>query len=261
MKVSLVIPCYNEEEYIETCLESIAAQEVPADEVILVDNNSTDGTIEKVQRFDITVIQETKQGISHARNCGFNYATGDIIARCDADTILPVDWIAHIHDVFEDESIDALSGPSIVCDLPFSTGGTPVKAYLLFAKLLQNGKESLLGFNMAIRRSMWDQCKDTVCMDDKTVHEDVDLALCIHKVGGTIVRDHSFIVSTSARRMIQKPSSFFIEYPTRFLKTLLHNYHPDSKHCFAPPVRAFAELHAKATFAMEKLKDINPLKN
>ena len=64
MKVSVVIPSYNEEKYIGRCLEGIALQIEKPDEVIVVDNNCTDKTVEIAEKFGATIIKEKKQGMT-----------------------------------------------------------------------------------------------------------------------------------------------------------------------------------------------------
>src|SRR5688572_27451257 len=88
--VSIVIPAYNEEGQLALCLEAIARQTVKPVEVIVVDNNSTDGTVEVAGRYPfVTVLHEWRQGVVHARDCGFDAAKGDIIGRIDAETVMP----------------------------------------------------------------------------------------------------------------------------------------------------------------------------
>lgn len=109
MKITLVIPVYNEEQYIAGCLDSIAKQKIRPDEVIVVDNNCTDNTLLIVKKYPfVQVKHEEKQGMIAARNAGFNAASHEIIARCDADTQLPTNWIkfkrsysSKIHDTVD----------------------------------------------------------------------------------------------------------------------------------------------------------------
>src|SRR5258706_15392459 len=109
MKVSVVVPAYNEEKYIRACIESILNQEEKADEIIVINNNSTDKTVDILKQYPIKIVNETEQGMIQARNRGFNEAQYEIIARTDADTIVPPDWIAKIKKNFENEKLVALS--------------------------------------------------------------------------------------------------------------------------------------------------------
>ncbi len=219
MRISVVIPAYNEEKNIAACLKSLMKQDIAADEIIVVDNNSTDRTAEIARSLGARVVEASQKGIAQARNAGFDAATSDIIARTDADSCVPRDWISKIHDHFAFGTCDALSGPGIYFDLPFPTTWL-MRCYFFVAKILQGGRETMLGFNMAITNDCWKKIRLDVCLDDTRIHEDMDLALQIHAAGGTVIRDNALIVATSGRRMLLRPFSFFIEYPLRFWHTL-----------------------------------------
>jgi len=220
MNISVVIPAYNEEKYIRNCLESIMKQTVQPFEIIVVDNNSTDNTVKLAQSFKkVRVLHEPKQGIIPTRNTGFNAAKGDIIARTDADTIVPKNWIEHIQNLFITKGIDAVSGPSFYYDVP-------IKSHLFVAfffsiSKLFFGHPILLGPNTALKSDVWQAVKNTICLDDHVVHEDLDLSIHIAQLGKKIFYDRSLIVKCSARRIIHKPKSFFIEYTFRYIRMLL----------------------------------------
>ncbi len=221
MKISIIIPVYNEEKYITACLTSISQLKLLPDEVIVVDNNCTDTTVALAQRFPfVRIIQEKKQGMIAARNAGFNAAQFEIIARCDADTHVPRNWTKRIVDNFSKKKIDALTGPISYYDAPVKNT-LIARAYLEMMRPIHRGGETLIGPNMIITKQMWEKVKDIVCLNDKQVHEDIDLAYHIQEVGGKIKRDNLLIVGTSSRRIRKNPYSFFSEYPQRFMKTLL----------------------------------------
>lgn len=219
MKISLVIPVFNEEKYINRCLQSLKEQEEKPDEIIVVDNNCTDKTIEIARKYPLRIIKEKKQGTTFARNAGFNAAKYEIIARCDADVILPKNWIKKIKQNFSQRKIDGLTGPGLFYDLPIPTIFF-AHLYLKGMRILQKGKNTLIGPNMAIRKIIWNKIKDKICLDDKKVHEDVDLAIHISQAGGIIYLDKQLIVKISGRRIKNNPLSFFVEYPARLINTL-----------------------------------------
>lgn len=223
MKVSVVIPAYNEEKYLEKVLHSLNRQTVPPDEIIVVDNNSTDKTASIARTLGARVITEKLQGITPARNRGFNSSRFEIIARCDADTIVPKDWIEKIKKRFENPDLDALSGPVVYYDASFlNTSILPSRFYFEALHLL-TGKRFLVGMNMILTRKIWHRVKNKVNHSDSKVHEDVDLSLKIIKVGGLIGYDNHLVVKASSRRIMRKPKSFFLEYPLRLLKTFWIN--------------------------------------
>lgn len=222
MKISVIIPVHNEDQYIGACLDSLKKQMVEPEEIIVVDNNCTDSTIAIVRKYPVRVIREKQQGMIHSRNAGFNAAVGDIIARCDADTVLPADWIKRIKENFANDKIAALSGPVYFHELPIvKEFDLPAIMYAKVMKTIQN-HETLLGPNMALTQTIWQKVRDEVCLDETKVHEDIDLAIHIKKYG-RIKFDPDLSVWSSSRRIRHNPLSFFVEYPIRVVKTLHHH--------------------------------------
>lgn len=221
MRISVVIPAYNEEKYLPACLESLHKQTVMPYEIIVVDNNSHDQTAKVAASLRATVVSELQQGISYARNAGFSAATGDIIARCDADSILPADWLERIAAHFADSSVVAVSGPGQFYDAKSNLNGKPSLVAFWFFSLSRfvQGYHTLFGSNMALRRSAWLAVKDFVCTQNQRYHEDMDLAIHLHDVGA-IQLDQNLIAGISARRMNTNPYSLLIDYPLRWAKTI-----------------------------------------
>lgn len=92
-KVSIVIPCYNSERFINDTVTSAFEQTYPISEVICVDNNSTDGTMSRLRDLQdrypsLIVSKETKQNACAARNKGMSLSTGDWIQFLDSDDVL-----------------------------------------------------------------------------------------------------------------------------------------------------------------------------
>lgn len=222
MKISVVIPAYNEEKSISSCLNSLLKQTTRPYEIIVVDNNSTDATAEIVKKYkDVKIVFEKKQGIIPARNTGFDNVKGEIIARCDADTILPNNWIENIDKVFtKNDSIVAVSMPILIHDIP-PVGDKPLFLFYLYMAIPRFfiGHYPILGPSMAVRKTTWDKIKDELCTDAKAVHEDLDLSFHIRKLG-IVYHDKNNLVLTSGRRMKYNPWSFFGEYTIRFFKML-----------------------------------------
>ncbi len=95
-RLSVVVPVFNEESAVADCIERLLTQS-EIDEILIVDNNSTDGTASIIQEFAekydrVRYVFEARQGVVHARNAGFGASTGSIIGRIDADTRVPPGW-------------------------------------------------------------------------------------------------------------------------------------------------------------------------
>lgn len=88
--VSVILPVYNAEKYIESAIKSVLAQDFIDFELIIVNDGSTDGSLKLIEGFKdsrIILINKENQGISHALNDGLRFASGEFIARMDADDI------------------------------------------------------------------------------------------------------------------------------------------------------------------------------
>lgn len=123
MKVSVVIPCFNEEKTIGGCINSFLKQK--PDEIIVVDDNSTDNTQEVVKKIGgiwyIKVGEGKNRGPANARNLGWKAASGDIIVFKDADAIAGPDYIKKVRQEFERTGADVLEF-SVKPLLPEKTG-------------------------------------------------------------------------------------------------------------------------------------------
>lgn len=213
LRVSLVIPAYNEEHHIGACLEAIAAQTEQPFEVILVDNNCTDDTATIARTYPfVQVVREPQQGLVAARDCGFNAARGDIIGRIDADTLLSPTWVAEVRTSFERQpDMHAVSGSITYYDIPFPDFFRRVDLFFrrYLARNLSHRRELFLyGGNMAMRRDAWEAVRGTLCHNDK-FHEDMDLAA--HMAGGQFdVRfEPTLHVGVSVRRIDSNARSFY----------------------------------------------------
>ncbi|HEY0207737.1 glycosyltransferase family A protein [Acerihabitans sp.] len=125
MKLSLIIPAYNEELYLATCLH-YAIAELTAHakqgefEIIVVNNASTDRTAEVAARYrQVRVVYEPIKGLTRARQKGLEAASGDILAFIDADTRMPAGWLMKVLDAYARRvDLVCVSGPYRYFDLP-----------------------------------------------------------------------------------------------------------------------------------------------
>lgn len=97
MRVSVVLPVYNRAHYVGEAIESVLAQTLPPDELIVVDDGSTDDSVAVVERFarpEIRVLRQPNGGIGSARNAGLRAVTGELVAFIDSDDLWERDKLA-----------------------------------------------------------------------------------------------------------------------------------------------------------------------
>ena len=271
LKVSIIIPAWNEKERIVDCLDNATRQTVMPHEVLVVDNRSTDHTVEIVERYiaehpDLPVKllhQDEEQGLIPTRNYGLNHATGDILGRVDADCMLKPDWVEVVRGIFtEDAEAMGATGPVTYYDMPAHKialrGDDSVRRHTYRA---DGGQVLLFGSNMALRASAWKLIHDEVCLDKEDVmHEDIDISLHLLGRGLKTVYSGRMICGISARRMDTSFKSFR-NYMRRFKNTFAaHPEHWRNHKSERTLYLMYPWLHAMFPIYRQYLesKDINP---
>jgi glycosyltransferase involved in cell wall biosynthesis len=108
--ISVVIPAYNAEATLGRCLDALSAQSRPPDEVIVVDDGSTDDTAELAQRYGARVVRQANAGAAAARNAGARAARGELLLFTDADCAPARDWVACMAAPFVDRAVAGAKG-------------------------------------------------------------------------------------------------------------------------------------------------------
>lgn len=112
LKFSVIVPAFNAEITLPTCLEALGQQSVPKKdyEVIVVDDGSADDTSKIARQFNVKCIYQTNRGPAAARNKGANEAEGDIILFADADCVADRRWLHQMVLPFEDLEVVGVKG-------------------------------------------------------------------------------------------------------------------------------------------------------
>ena len=110
-KISIIIPSYNQEKYIEECFFSILCQSFPDFEIIAVDDGSTDSTLSILRRYEredsrVRVFEELNKGAGAARNFGLSLAKGDYVLFMDSDDFLIEDALEVLSALADTASAD-----------------------------------------------------------------------------------------------------------------------------------------------------------
>jgi glycosyltransferase involved in cell wall biosynthesis len=202
--ISIIIPARNEERHLKRCLDALAAQEEVPHEVIVIDNDSTDSTAEIAKQYQfVRVLHEAKTGRVYARETGFRAATGTILARIDADAVLPADWTTRVRQYFERPGAEqtAWTGGALFYNIRFPRTVSTIYDVLVFQfNRLLAGHPTLWGSNMALPSKLWQSVATDVCLRND-VHEDLDLAIHLHRQGYRIVYDRHTKVHVQLRRV------------------------------------------------------------
>lgn len=226
LTLTIVIPVFNEQNHLETCLKAIAAQTIMPDEVLVVDNNSTDGSREIAKRFPfVTLLCEERQGVLFAKNTGFKKARSAIIGRIDADSILPPRWVETVKVLLADGRFAALTGPVNYYDMPLPEANYHLDHWMRSSIYNWSPKSPFLfGSNMAIRKSAWREVHSGLC-HDTYMHEDLDLAVHLYQSGYGILYSKRMLAGASGRRYNDSPQRFY-RYISMYRQTYLrHGLH------------------------------------
>ncbi|MCH5249699.1 MAG: glycosyltransferase [Lachnospiraceae bacterium] len=119
-KISIIIPCYNAQNYIDRCLRSIEEQTYILNgtgevEIILINDASTDGTYEKLLKYEekypdnvLVISSETNFGPGTVRNIGLKYATGEYVSFVDADDVVDVTMLSRMYEMMKLYDVDVV---------------------------------------------------------------------------------------------------------------------------------------------------------
>ncbi len=197
---SIIIPAFNEENWIAHCLKSLKKQDYRGDfEIIVVDNASSDKTSQIANKLGAKVFFEPRKGISNALIKGVKAAQGEIFAFIDSDTIANPNWLEKINKIFEeDEKVVAAGGPYSFYDANFFINFFTRRIVVpLYRKILYQRWKGLPGANMAVKEDAYK--KSGGFNPQMNFGQDLELSRRLAKFG-KVVFDYSLSVKTSFRR-------------------------------------------------------------
>ena len=181
-RVSVVIPVKDDAAPLRRCLRALALQTRAPDEVIVVDNGSSDDSAAVARDAGARVIPCERPGIPAASACGYDAATGDIVLRLDADSLPAITWVQTMTAAFERRPrVGAFTGGARFVDGPRRLRA-PLAAVYLGAYTAVSysalGHLPLYGSNLAFRRDAWRRVRGKVHLSPG-IHDDFDLAFHI----------------------------------------------------------------------------------
>lgn len=181
--IAVVIPSRNDARMLAVCLAHLAAQTRPADQIIVVDNASTDDTAAVCAAAGVRRIYWPEPGVAGASAHGFDAADAGILARLDADSRPAADWLALVESALGDApALTLLTGPGDFYDGPrvvrwlgrtlYLGGYFHVVGFLL-------GHPPVFGSNYAMTADVWARIGPSVVRDIPAIHDDLDVSYLV----------------------------------------------------------------------------------
>ncbi|MEK6273343.1 MAG: glycosyltransferase family 2 protein [Actinomycetota bacterium] len=234
--VSVLVPTLNEEDHIERTVEGLLAQRFDGElEFLVIDGNSEDGTrraLERLARTDrrIRLLDNPHRGIPFALNIGLRHARGEFVARMDAHTLYPPDYLARGVEHLERRDIDWASGPAfphgvdawsscvaLALGTWLGTGGASFRRATREVEV-DTGFTGILRRETLIRHGGWDE--------GWAVNEDSELAARIRESGGRIACVPEMAAGYVPRNSLGSLALQYWRYGQYRAKTCLR--HPES---------------------------------
>lgn len=195
--VSVVIPVYNSEDTLRQALDRLASSTEPADEIVVVDDGSTDGSAEVARKAGVRLLETGgRKGPARARNIGAKQATGDIVFFLDADVVVQPDTVGRARQAFADDpKLDALIGS--YDNEPGSKDFLSQYRNLMHHFVHQNAQRDACTFWSgcgAIRRSVFEQHGGFDESYDRPAIEDIELGYRLFQANCKMILDRDLQV-------------------------------------------------------------------
>jgi glycosyltransferase involved in cell wall biosynthesis len=238
LTVSVIVCAHNEAQFIAPCLHSVLAQSRIPDEVILVNNASSDDTGAVARAIPgVRVVDEPRKGLVVAREAGRRASAGDLLLYLDADCRAPLTWIERVAEKFEQRAdLLALSGPYRYYDWDW-WGRSLIRAYdftlapatQLLVKYILGIGTIFYGGNFAVRR----EALDAIGGFDTSIEfhgEDTNLGRRLFAAGRVELFYDCFLYTSARRYIAMGNGAVFRLYVRNFTSELLYHRPKDTSH-------------------------------
>ena len=238
MRFSVIVCAHNEAQFLPACLRSLLAQSRTPDEILVVNNASTDSTRAVAEAIQgVRVVDESRKGLVVARETGRLTATGDILVYLDADCRAPVTWLARVERRFiADPLLLALSGPYRFYDWDW-WGRVLIRAYdytlapatqFLVKYVLRIGT-IFYGGNFAVRRTALERIGGF----DTSIEfhgEDTNVGRRLFAIGRVSLFNDCYLATSARRYIAMGKGAVFRLYVRNFTSELLRGRPKDRTH-------------------------------
>lgn len=204
--VSVVIPVKDDAPALDRCLDALDRQTSPPGEIVVVDNGSTDNIDEVAARWGVRLVREPEPGIPAAASTGYDAARFAVIARLDADSVPPREWIENGLAALEAAPlVAAVTGPGEFYDGPRRGSKTIASLYLgaYFQSMRAAiGTTPLFGSTFFLRTAVWREVRSSVHRWGTSLHDDLDLSIHLTEAN-PVLFDRAVSVGISFRPFIR----------------------------------------------------------
>ncbi len=228
---------HNEEAYIASCLHSLLAQTRVPDEIVVVDNASSDRTAGMASRVPgVRVVAEPRKGLVFARERGRHSTRADVLLFMDADCRAPLSWVERVERRFAQPHLVALSGSYRFYDWHWQ-GRFLIRGYdltvgpltHLFVKHVLDAGVVFYGGNFAVRAT----ALEAVGGFDTAVEfhgEDTNLGRRLHRFGHVVLSDECFVYTSARRYRAMGTGAVVALYVRNFWSEILRHRPSDLSH-------------------------------
>ncbi|MGR9099043.1 MAG: glycosyltransferase [Gammaproteobacteria bacterium] len=226
ISIAVIIPAFNCERTVCQTLAALQNQSRPPDEIIVVDDGSTDGTFPLVENFqNVRCIRQKNAGPAAARNAGGFEALSSVLLFTDADCIPRKEWIETLSRHFQDPGVKVVCGSYGIAN-PESLLARCIQSEIIFRhhRLMPENPRVFGSYNFAIRREVFIGLKGFDTTYPHASGEDNDLSYRLSKAGHRILFDRAALVdhfhTTLVRRYLRE------QYRHGFWRAKMYADHP-----------------------------------